>query len=223
MSGSLTDRMVVKLREAILTGQLAPGSIVVEPRLAQEYSVSKTPIREALRLLTSQGLLTVLPKKGYLVRTMGLNDVQETLDLRMLLEPHAAGSAAGFLSPTLVADLRQILDSQAEVAAENPLTAMETAQRFHQRIADASRNTRLADTLHHCFDETARAHHVLPGLQRYMGVPTELEEHEAIYAAIAAGDARTAEVAMRVHLRSIRDTMAQQFNDPGSIWSLESE
>lgn len=219
MSPSLTDRLVVQLRAAILTGQIAPGSIVVEPRLAEEYSVSKTPVREALRLLTSQGLLTVLPKKGYLVRTMGLNDIQETLDLRMLLEPHAAAAAAGFLPQHLAVDLRQLLDTQSALSPTDPLGAMNAAQDFHQAIADASRNTRLADSLRHCFDETARAHHVLPGLQRYMGVPTELAEHEAIYAAIAAADARAAEDAMRVHLRSIRAAMAQQFTDPGSLWS----
>lgn len=219
MSPSLTDRLAAELRSAILTGSLAPGSIVVEHRLAEEYSVSKTPVREALRLLTSQGLLTVLPKKGYLVRTMGLNDVQETLDLRMLLEPHAAAAAAGFLPQHLTARLRQLLDAQAEASSTDPLSAMNLAQDFHQAIADASRNTRLADSLRHCFDETARAHHVLPGLQRYMGIPTELEEHEAIYAAISASDARAAEDAMRVHLRSIRTAMAQQFNDPGSLWA----
>lgn len=219
MSPSLTDRMVVQLREAILTGQLAPGSIVVEPRLAEEYSVSKTPVREALRLLTSQGLLTLLPKKGYLVRTMGLNDVQETLDLRMLLEPHAAAAAAGFLPQHLVGNLRGLLDTQAGFSDSDPLAAMHAAQAFHQGIADASRNTRLADSLRRCLDETARAHHVLPGLQHHIGTPIELAEHEAIYAAIAAGDARAAQEAMRVHLRSIRTAMAQQFTDPGSLWA----
>lgn len=219
MSPSLADRLAVQLREAILTGQIAPGSIVVEPRLAEEFSVSKTPVREALRLLASQGLLTVLPKKGYLVRTMGLNDVQETLDLRMLLEPHAAAAATGFLSQRLAVDLRGLLDTQAALSLADPLGAMKAAQDFHQAIADASRNTRLADSLRFCFDETARAHHLLPGMQRYMGVPTELEEHEAIYAAIAAADARGAEDRMRVHLRSIRAAMAQQFTDPGSLWA----
>jgi DNA-binding GntR family transcriptional regulator len=219
MSPSLTDRLVIQLRAAILTGRISPGSIVVEPRLAEEYSVSKTPVREALRLLTSQGLLTVLPKKGYLVRTMGLNDVQETLDLRMLLEPHAAAAAAGFLPQQLTAQLRQLLDTQAALSPADPLGAMNAAQEFHQAIAEASRNSRLADSLRRCFDETARAHHVLPGLQHYMGAPTELAEHEAIYAAIAAADARAAEDAMRVHLRSIRSAMAQQFTDPGSLWA----
>lgn len=219
MGISLTDHLVTQIRTAILTGAMSPGSIVVEPRLAEEYSVSKTPVREALRLLCSEGLLTVLPKKGYLVRTMSLNDVQETLDLRMLLEPHAAASAAGYLNPGLTAGLHQLLDTQAELAGTDPLGSMRSAQEFHQLIADASRNTRLAQSLHHCLDETARAHHVLPGLQRYMSAPTELSEHKAIYAAIAAGDARAADASMRQHLRSIRTAMAQQFTDPGSLWA----
>ncbi|WP_411733121.1 FCD domain-containing protein, partial [Paeniglutamicibacter sp.] len=126
---------------------------------------------------------------------------------------------AGFLPQHLVVELRQLLDTQSALSAADPLGAMDAAQDFHQAIADASRNSRLADSLRRCFDETARAHHVLPGLQHYMGAPTELAEHEAIYAAIAAADARAAEEAMRVHLRSIRTAMAQQFTDPGSLWS----
>ncbi len=96
---------------------------------------------------------------------------------------------------------------------------MKSAREFHRLIAEASRNTRLAHTLRQCLDETARAHHVLPGLQHYMGAPTELAEHEAIYAAIAAGDAHQADSAMRQHLRSIRTAMAQQFTDPGNLWA----
>lgn len=219
MSTSLSDRLTQKIRADILTGDIAPGSIVVEPRLAEQYAVSKTPVREALRMLCSEGLLTVLPKKGYLVRTMGLNDVQETLDVRMLLEPHAAGAAATFHTPQLAAQLRQHLDTQHEISSHAPLEAMAAAQEFHQLIGVASRNTRIIDILDTCLTETARAHHVLPGLAHYVGAPQELAEHEEIYAAIIAGDAPGAEAAMRKHLRSIRTTMAKQFTDPSRLWS----
>lgn len=219
MSTSLSDRLAQKIRAEILTGAITPGSIIVEPRLAEQYVVSKTPVREALRMLCSEGLLTVLPKKGYLVRTMGLNDVQETLDVRMLLEPHAAGAAATFLTPQIAAQLRQHIDTQREISARAPLEAMAAAQEFHQLIGVASRNTRIVDILDACLTETARAHHVLPGLQHYVGAPTELSEHEEIYAAIIAGDAPGAKAAMRNHLRSIRTTMAKQFTDPGGLWA----
>jgi DNA-binding FadR family transcriptional regulator len=117
----------------------------------------------------------------------------------------------------LTVKLRQLLDAKPARSAADPLGAMNAAQDFHQAIADASRNSRLADSLRCCFDETARAHHILPGLQHHIGAPTELAEHDAVYAAIAAADARAAEEAIRVHLRSIRTAMTQQFTDPGSL------
>lgn len=218
MAESLAAGLGSRLRQQILTGVLAPGSIVVEPRLAEDFAVSKTPVREALQLLASEGLLTVLPKKGYLIRTLGLNDVQETLDLRMLLEPHAAKCAAGFLDDLLVAGLREDLDAQREAAPSAPLEAMAAARSFHRRLALASRNGRLAAALDKCLDETSRAHHVLPGLQDYMGAPQEQAEHELIFAAVAAGDAGAAEAAMRAHLRSIHAAMASQFTAPGDLW-----
>lgn len=218
MAESLAARLGARLRQQILTGVLAPGTIVVEPRLAEDFAVSKTPVREALQQLASEGLLTVLPKKGYLVRTMGLNDVRETLDLRMLLEPHVARCAAGFLTDDLVAGLRGDLDAQREAAAVSPLLAMASARSFHRRLAAGSRNGRLAAALDKCLDETSRAHHVLPGLQEYMGTPEEQAEHELIYAAVAAGNAEAAEQAMRAHLRSIHAAMASQFTAPGDLW-----
>ncbi|RAX48115.1 hypothetical protein DQ353_16680 [Arthrobacter sp. AQ5-05] len=60
------------------------------------------------------------------------------------------------------------------LSAADPLGAMNASQDFHQAISDASRNSHLADSLRHCFDETARAHHLLPGLQHYMGAPPSL-------------------------------------------------
>lgn len=218
MAESLAIRLGARLRQQILTGVLAPGTTIIEPRLAAEFAVSKTPVREALQQLANEGLLTVLPKKGYLVRTMGLNDVQETLDLRMLLEPHAAKCAAGFLTDELVAGLRADLDEQRETSEHAPLDAMAAARSFHRRLATGSRNVRLAAALDKCLDETARAHHVLPGLQVYMGAPQEQAEHEQIYAAIAAGDPVAAEAAMRTHLRSIHAAMASQFTAPGDLW-----
>ena len=108
--------------------------------------------------------------------------MQEPLDLRMLLEPHAARGAAGCLTNDLVAGLREDLDAQRETAES------------------AALDKRL--------DETARAHHIFPGLQDYMGAPDEQAGHELIYAAVAAGDPVDAEAAMRPHLSSIHAAMA---------------
>ena len=67
---SVTDRLEDVLRDRIWQGILQPGSVVVEPELAKEFGVSKTPVREALQRLVARGQVTVLPKKGYLIRSM---------------------------------------------------------------------------------------------------------------------------------------------------------
>jgi DNA-binding GntR family transcriptional regulator len=215
---SIADRLVRQLREMVLTGGLAPGSVIVEPQLAEQFGVSKTPVREALRLLATEGLVAVVPKKGYLVRMLGPQDVSEVLDLRMLLEPHAAGAAARFADASLASELRAVLDRQSEVAGADPLAGMQEARLFHQGIAHAARNRRLAETLQRCFDESARAHHVLPGLRQHMTARQELEEHEAVFAAIAAGDPVQAAEAMRAHLRTIHDTAMRQVAHGSGLW-----
>ncbi|MER7797054.1 GntR family transcriptional regulator [Microbacterium sp. NPDC096154] len=207
MAVSLTDRLTDDLRTRILTGSLEPGSIVVEPRLAEKFGVSKTPVREALGRLTSEGLVIVLPKKGYRVRPMGLRDVEEVLTMRELLEPHACAEAASRITPEELDALRGILDTQRAHAGEEPLEAMRDARVFHHRIAVASGNARLAEAVAGPLDETSRAHHVLTGMQRYMAQPQEVAAHARIIDALASGSPEEAAEAMRAHLASIRAAM----------------
>lgn len=215
-------RLVGELRRMILTGEFEPGEVLVEPRLAERFGTSKTPAREALHILAAEGLLTVLPKKGYLVQTMTQQDLQEVLDLRMLLEPHAAAEAARLRNEQAVARLRTILESQREVSQNDPLAAMRTAREFHRVIAQTAQNSRLEAQLLRSLDETARAHYVIPDLQAHMSTAEELVEHERIVEAIAQGDVTAAERAMRVHLRTIRAVTIGKLDRRSGLWD-ESE
>ncbi|WP_394162522.1 GntR family transcriptional regulator, partial [Galactobacter valiniphilus] len=94
MATSLAERLTATLRDRVITGVLAPGTVVIEPALAQEFQVSKTPVREALQRLTHEGLFEVLPKRGYLVRAMTQADLHDVVELRELLEPVAAAQVA---------------------------------------------------------------------------------------------------------------------------------
>jgi DNA-binding GntR family transcriptional regulator len=91
---SLTEQAYEALRDDILHSRLPPGSSVAEALLADRFGVSKTPVREALRLLAHDGLVLVLPRKGYVVRPLGFDDVAEVFSLRILLEPGVAADAA---------------------------------------------------------------------------------------------------------------------------------
>ncbi|QCU79271.1 GntR family transcriptional regulator [Citricoccus sp. SGAir0253] len=203
----------------VLTGRLAPGEVLAEARLAERFGVSKTPVREALHILAAEGLVTVLPKKGYLVRTMSPQDLGEVLDLRMLLEPHAAAEAARHATSPTVSSLRGAVDRQRELTGGDPLAAMGAARDVHLALAAASRSTRLVAALERVLDDMARAHHVLPGLQVQMAHPGELAEHEAIVEAVAAGDGAAAERAMRAHLHSVRTTVLDHLGRSAALWS----
>ncbi|WP_309069597.1 GntR family transcriptional regulator [Microbacterium sp.] len=207
MAASLTDRLTDELRVRILTGALEPGSLVVEPRLAEEFGVSKTPVREALGRLASEGLVVVLPKKGYLVRRMALRDVDEVLTLRELLEPHAAAEAAVRVTAEQLDALRGMVRAQRARPGDDPREAVKEARVFHGAIAVASGNTRLADVIAGPLDETARAQHVLTGIRRYLTARQEVGEHERIVDALESRSAAAAAEAMRAHLASIRAAM----------------
>lgn len=215
---SLTERLTDELRRRVLSGELAPGTVVVEPRLAEEFKVSKTPVRESLRQLTSEGLLQILPKKGYLVRGVSIEDVYETLDLRMLLEPFATASATRLATAQLLSQLQSLLDEQERLASADPIASMHCAQQFHQLLANAGNNSRIASTLEKCFADTARAHYVLPGMQRYMSTSQEITEHRAILNAMDARNSEQAQQAMVNHLKSIRSAMLGQFRESSGLW-----
>lgn len=207
MASSLSEQLTVELRERINRGEMTPGSLIIEPALALEFNVSKTPVRESLRQLTSEGLLQILPKKGYLVRAVSMNDVYEVIEMRILLEPHVSGQVARVHSAELIEELRSYLDNQERLAVSDPIASMHAARQFHSALSNASRNSRIVSTLDTCLAQTARAHYVLPSMQPYMSQSGEVSEHRAILDAIERSDHESAEVRMREHLNSIRTAM----------------
>lgn len=208
-----------QLRSLILTGRIAPGELLVEPALAERFSTSKTPVREALHLLAAERLVTVLPKKGYLVATMTAQDLTEVLDLRMLLEPHAAAEAASRATPQDHARLRGLLARQREAAGSAALAGMPEAADLHHEITRLAGSGRLVHALERCFDETARAHHVLGHLTAHMNSETELAEHEEVLGAIEAADPAAAQAAMRRHLRTIHDVTLSRAATGAGLWT----
>lgn len=91
---SLTDRVYLAIKDDIALVRLAPGESIIEPALSERFGVSKTPVREALRLLAHEDLVLILPRKGYVVRPLGFQDIVEVFSLRLLLQPQVFGQAA---------------------------------------------------------------------------------------------------------------------------------
>lgn len=147
-AGQLTETQSVyaALKRAILSGEFRPGEPLQEVRLASQFGASRTPVREALVRLEADGLLTITPRRGAVVRELTVRDFLEVNELRLILEPAAVRRAALTISEQVVADLQATLDSiERDAPTETDFHALQALdRRSHAVIAEASGNARMA-------------------------------------------------------------------------------
>jgi GntR family transcriptional regulator, rspAB operon transcriptional repressor len=216
---SLTEQVYDALKREILTARLRPSQPLIENELAARFGVSKTPIREALRLLVQDGWIVVLPRKGYLVAPLSLEDVREVFALRLMLEPQVTGDAATRAralqpssgSPDLVARLRRAAAAGPRGEEPSYQSTMRAARAFHLTVAGASGNRRLLRVLEALLDEVERLLHLMPQLGDHVTAMVEPAAHERIIAAIEAGDAEQAAAHMRAHLAEVSSILVDAF------------
>jgi DNA-binding GntR family transcriptional regulator len=152
-SGLIRDGVYDKIRADILTCALAPGAIIQEKDLAARYAVSKSPVRDALLRLQEQGLIEVLPRRGYRVQPISLADAKELYETRILLEKSCVKRAI----ETASEETLNALDKFRTTDATDQLAEWVTYNRdFHRAIADASGNARLAKMTQDVIDQFDR-------------------------------------------------------------------
>jgi DNA-binding GntR family transcriptional regulator len=192
---SLTNQVYRAIKEDILAARLGSEPIV-EAVIAEQYGVSKTPVREALRQLAHEGLIVCLPRKGYLVRPMGVGDIVEVMTLRRIVEPALAAEAARNRTEEQVAQMEQVVSQ--EVSTSPSLESLRLSLRFHELIAEIAGNGRATAVVRALLDESARIPWLAPGLR----IDPDVGEHSEIAAAIARGDADQAAEQMAAHLEA---------------------
>ena len=201
----------VKIREMIFENEIAPGSHLVERRLAEKLEMSRVPVREALQRLVLEGFLVYLPGKGLVTRTY---DERELLDLYNYREPLEGMAARLFCQRADEAEiqlLEQLLQGiERQVTEGNILALHRNDFAFHQAIAKGTRNTRLITELDEIYQEClyvtktnfARKATELAAEQLQAMRSDLLAEHRAIYAASAIRDGDAAELAARASVRN---------------------
>lgn len=221
-SGSPADAIAFAVRQLILDRQLAPGEKLREQDLATRFGVSRTPVREALTALESEGLLVYEMNRGYTVRQFSLTDLLESYEMRALLEGHACRIAAERgLAPELGRDLAECLDrADALLAPGQELDADELKSwhahnfRFHNlllRVVPSRLFERMAMSVYHVpriFDLVDIAPD-LAALKRYG------EEHRRIHEAIVLRQSQRAEFLMREHIQRASDLIVQRMMASG--------
>lgn len=210
---TLGEAAYERLRSMILIGDLRPGSRLTETELAPRLEVSRTPLREALRRLDRDGLVTGKPRHGYYVRKLDLKALEDACDVREVLDSYAAQCAAEIITESGKARLRDLVQ-RCEALAENLERDMESLAEelqlgldIHRVIAEATGNALLQETLSRILDKFQ--HFIWIELLWLNEWSVAREEHAAIVDAICVGDgARAAELARR-HVRGSRDNILQ--------------
>lgn len=132
----LSEELAQELRRAILDGSLPGGSRLVESKIAQEYGVSKTPVREALQILAAEGLVVQRPRRGAFVAEFSERDLEEIGGIRGVLEGYAARLVAARRDPAVLAHLERVIDEME--AADNQEALLELHLSFHRLLVESS-------------------------------------------------------------------------------------
>lgn len=211
-SKSLYEQTYEALRASILAGDWASGDRIIETQLAQRLQVSRTPIREAMRQLQKEGLVTADVNGGLRVTAISVADAIQLYDCRLVLEQLAVTSACEHMSSTQLEQLEQyVVQAERLMQAHSPQPSsaqlLELDYQFHRAIAESSGNRWLVSLLDQVFDKMT-----LLRIQTTRQNPDVLEiriEHRQIYAAIAQRDADLALQAIRDHLVASKARVVQ--------------
>ena len=196
---SLSKVVSEKIRGQILAGRLKPGERLVEDRLSAELGVSRVPVREALRGLSMEGLVRLEPNRGASVTEVTPQLLAELVEVRTLLEALNARLAARRHDPEIVALLQDTLRRGNEAAQSG--TADELAQlnaEFHERLAEASRNSVLSDIMRSLRERTGLAFSI-NGRAR---AREDWREHAGVLAAVIEGDEEIAALLAARHVKN---------------------
>ncbi|WP_406689946.1 GntR family transcriptional regulator [Saccharopolyspora sp. ID03-671] len=196
----LRDQVHDELQARISDGRLRPGDRIFEQELAIEFGVSRVPVREAIRMLQSAGMVEVRPRRrGVFVRSLDRQQLEELFDVREALEALAAKLAAERSESADVEHLGELVARAREALESQDTDAMSEANtEFHDKLVALSRNDLLASMLEPLHGRLAALFRLNLEPERVCG------EHEELYSAIAAGDAERAAELARGHVRASR-------------------
>jgi DNA-binding GntR family transcriptional regulator len=219
---SLTGKVHEAIRNAIILGDLSPGSLHSVQKLAAELNVSRTPVREALLKLADQGMIRFERNRGARILQTTIHDLEQIFSLRLLLEVPATLRATERIGATGLRQLARSLDAfRRAISTANLRQHLELDAGFHRIIMLASGNQRLA-----AFVDTLRDLQVMRGAStapRTRSLKDICQDHERIYNQMLAGDAMGAAMAMRDHIAlTSRLLLAQETNDLEGAAKFES-
>ncbi|MEO0498795.1 MAG: GntR family transcriptional regulator, partial [Pseudomonadota bacterium] len=181
-----------------------------EADIATELNIGRTPINQAMHRLALEDLIVIMPRKGIFVKPLSYDELEHIIDCRTINECHAARRAAIHGDQADLARMREVLSTAAAFLKAGSVEGfLEADKAFHTALSQASGNDVLAGLLETLHDRAQRYWFVSLNSAEHM--PRVQAEHEAIFAAIEAGDPESAERAMAAHIASLQSNLTGRF------------
>jgi DNA-binding GntR family transcriptional regulator len=186
------------LRNAIMTRRFLPGERLMETELADEMGISRTPIREAVRRLETDGYVVIVPRRGSYVADISMKDIIDVFEIRTALEKLAAEKAAERATEEELEDLRQAVSDMSDAGNGDLLATVDSDARFHSLIYQMSKNDRLVGLIHDLREQIRRFRSTTlsdPGRLKLA-----VREHRKVLEAIVSRDPEKAAKTIQRHM-----------------------
>lgn len=209
------ESMVNAIADGIRTGiqkrVYQSGDKLTEMELCNQYGVSRTPVREAFRLLQQEGLLVHIPRCGVVVASIGEKEMFDVLEIRARLEQYSSGLAARYATPKDIVALRKMNEKICEAVNDKNLNTSYLDEEFHLYIARLGRNNILAETLSSLYVKNRIRDYMYPITAERL--PHTWKEHEDIILAMEVNDPELAEKYMDIHFHNSRLSNRKKIKD----------
>lgn len=202
----LRDIVFEHLRAAIVAGALKPGERLMELQLAEDMGVSRTPVREAIRKLELEGLVSMIARRGAYVSDLSIRDIAETFEVRAALESLAAGLAAERIVPEELEQLERVLVEIGTCEQQGTIERMvELDEEFHALLFSATRNSRLSQIISNLREQIARFRR--SSLSTPGRIKAVFHEHKSIVEAISDRNSSLAQALAREHIENAEHSL----------------
>ena len=217
---TVKSSLVDNLRDDILRGDLVPGQSIRLEEIALRFDVSTTPVREALRDLEAEGLVTIFPHRGAVVTQLSADDLRDIYDIRATLEEKATRLAVPRMTEATLTQLLSYLEQMDSHLGEL-VTLIKLNHAFHTTLYGASGRRHLCELISMLRYRTQ--HYLVPFISDIGGMPQAQAEHRAIIEACQRGDADDAATIIYNHVKNVGNTLIDYLLRQEELNDLEEE
>ncbi|MBC8503572.1 MAG: GntR family transcriptional regulator [Anaerolineales bacterium] len=196
-----------QIKDQIVTTKMHPGSVISEAQLMEELNLGRTPIREAIKQLQAENLVTVTPRRGMYVADVKVTDLTQIFEVRVELESFAARLATERITEEQLRHLRSLANKYHLADPTDKEALISIDNEFHSQIIEAANNKFLLKELEHFYNLSLRIWYLAINYAQPEDI--NVDAHVAILEAIEAGDAQSAGHRMKTHIEKFHQTIKQ--------------